>query len=173
MEQYNLMMGLLISGLECPGKDMDVFLEPLVEELLALCTGVKTFNAFSGKSFDLHAAVIWCVHDYPALSTLSDRVTRGYYACVQCDKNPCSRRIRKKICYAGHRCFLPVNHPWRRQKCFDGQIEGHGKPEEFSTEELMQQLGRVKDVRPGKHPESKKRKREADGQCWKHVSFSR
>ena len=53
MEQYNLMMGLLISGLECPGKDMDVFLEPLVEELLALWTGIQTFDAFSGKSFDL------------------------------------------------------------------------------------------------------------------------
>ena len=47
-----------------------------------------------------------------------------------------------------------MNHPWRRQKCFDGQIEGHGKPEEFSTEELLQQLERVKDVRSGKHPES-------------------
>ena len=40
VEQYNLMMGLLILGLECPGKDMDVFLEPLVEELLALWTGI-------------------------------------------------------------------------------------------------------------------------------------
>ena len=34
----------------------------------------------------------------------------------------------------------------------------------------MQQLERVKDVRPGKHPESKKRKWEADGQCWKRRS---
>uniref|UniRef100_A0A0A9PJE5 Uncharacterized protein n=1 Tax=Arundo donax TaxID=35708 RepID=A0A0A9PJE5_ARUDO len=34
----------------------------------------------------------------------------------------------------------------------------------------MQQLERVKDVRPGKHPQSKKRKRETDGQCWKRRS---
>jgi hypothetical protein len=30
----------------------------------------------------------------------------------------------------------------------------------------MQQLERANDVRPGRHPQSKKRKREVDGQCW-------
>jgi len=35
----------------------------------------------------------------------------------------------------------------------------------------MQQLERVKDVRPGKHPQSKKRKQgEDDHQCWKRRS---
>ena len=58
-----------------------------------------------------------------------------------------------------YRRFLPADHPWRRKKCFDGQVEERGKPEEFTLEELMQQLERVKDVRPGKHPQSKKRKR--------------
>ncbi|WVZ52654.1 LOW QUALITY PROTEIN: hypothetical protein U9M48_003693 [Paspalum notatum var. saurae] len=65
MEQSNFMMALLIPGKECPGKDIDVFLEPLVEELLELWKGVPTIDALSGKSFDLHAAVIWCIHDYP------------------------------------------------------------------------------------------------------------
>lgn len=171
MEQSNFMMCLLIPGKECPGKDFNVFLEPLVEELLDLWKGISTFDAVSRKTFDLHAAVIWCIHDYPALSTLSGRVTRGYYACVRCDKNPCSRRIRNKICYIGHRRFLPADHPWRRKKCFDGQVEERGRPEEFTLEELMQQLERVKDVRPGKHPQSKKRKRgEDDHQCWKRRS---
>ncbi|WVZ49373.1 hypothetical protein U9M48_000740, partial [Paspalum notatum var. saurae] len=171
MEQSNFMMSLLIPGKECPGKDFDVFLEPLIEELLELWSGVPTLDALTGKSFDLHAAVIWCIHDYPALSTLSGRVTKGYYACVRCDKNPCSRRIRYKICYIGHRRYLARNHPWRKKKDYDGQIENHDKPEEFSMDELMQQLENVKDVRPGMHPQNKKRKREAnDGQCWKRRS---
>jgi hypothetical protein len=55
-------------------------------------------------------------------------------------------------------------------KCFDGQVEDREKPEAFSTQELMQQLERVKDVRPGEHPQNKKRKREEDGQCWKRRS---
>ncbi|XP_022683065.1 uncharacterized protein LOC111257556 [Setaria italica] len=97
MEQSKFIMGLLIPGPLCPGTDFDVFLEPLIEELLDLWKGIPTLDALTDKSFDLHAAVIWCIHDYPALSTLSGRVTRGYYACVRCDKDPCSRRIRNKI----------------------------------------------------------------------------
>jgi len=116
-------MCLLIPGPACPGKDMDLFLQPLVEELLNLWSGVPTLDALTGKEFDLHAVVIWCIHDYPALSTLSGRITRGYYACVRCDKNPCSKRLRNKICYIGHRRFLLADHIWRRKKDFDGQTE--------------------------------------------------
>ena len=108
---------------------------------------------------------------YPGLSTLSGRVTRGYYACVHCDKDPCSKRIRNKICYIGHRRWLPHDHPWRKKKDYDGQIEKREKPHQFSTNELMQQLERVKEVKPGKHPNNNKRKRDAnDGQCWKKRS---
>ncbi|WVZ76715.1 hypothetical protein U9M48_024667 [Paspalum notatum var. saurae] len=82
MEQSNFMMCLLIPGKESLGKDIDLFLEPLIEELLELWRGVSILDALTGKSFDLHVAVIWCIHDYIALNTLSSRVTRGYYACV-------------------------------------------------------------------------------------------
>ena len=41
------MMSLLIPGPESPGKDFDVFMEPLVEELLQLWTGVPTYDALS------------------------------------------------------------------------------------------------------------------------------
>jgi len=131
-------MCLLIPGPSCPGKDMDLFLQPLVEELLSLWSGVPTLDALTGKEFDLHAAVIWCIHDYPALSTLSGRITRGYYACIRCDKNPCFKRLRNKICYISHRRFLPVDHIWRRKKDFDGQTEDRAQPEEFTVDELMQ-----------------------------------
>ena len=71
MEESNFMMALLIPGPTCPGKDFDVFLEPLVEDLVDLWAGVRTYDANSGKLFNLLAAVLWCIHDYPALSTLS------------------------------------------------------------------------------------------------------
>jgi len=170
MEQSNFMMCLLIPGPACPGKDMDLFLQPLVEELLNLWSGVPTLDALTGKEFDLHAVVIWCIHDYPALSTLLGRITRGYYACVRCDKNPCSKRLRNKICYIGHRRFLPADHIWRRKKDFDGQTEERAQPEEFTQDELMQQLARVEHVKPGDHPNNKKRKRVEEGQCWKRRS---
>jgi hypothetical protein len=169
MEQSNFMMGLLIPGPESPGKDIDVFLEPLVEELQLLWRGVDTYDALNPKDkFKLRAAIIWCIHDFPALHTLSGRITGGYQACVRCDKNPCSRRIRNKICYVGHRRWLPMSHSWRQCKEFDGKVETRDKPQEFTKKELMEQLEKVKDVRPGKL--EKKRKRE-EGQCWSRRSI--
>lgn len=160
MDQSNFMMSLLIPGPKSPGKDFDVFLQPLIDDLLELWKGVRTYDAFSARMFNLHAAIIWCIHDYPALSTLSGRTTRGYFACIHCDKDPLSHALRNKICYIGHRRFLPRKHPWRRSKAFNGKNETLDRPGEFSTDELLQQLEKVKDVRPGKHPQNKKRKRQ-------------
>lgn len=155
----NCFMSLLIPGPSSPGKDFDLFLEPLIEELLDLWQGVDTYDACTGNKFKLRAAVLWCIHDYPALSTLSGRTTKGYYACIHCDKNPLSRAIRNKLCYIGHRRYLPRTHAWRRSLAFDGQRENKVEPGKFTIEEVQEELEKVKDVRPGKHPATKKRKR--------------
>jgi hypothetical protein len=137
MDQSNFMMALLIPGPSSPGKDFDVFMEPLVEELLLLWAGVPTYDALKpADKFDMRAAVIWCIHDYPALHTLSGRITAGYQACVRCDKEPCSKKIRSKICFIGHRRFLPKNHSWRKSKDFNGHTGIRNKPAEFTQQEL-------------------------------------
>ena len=82
VDESNCFMSLLIPGPTSPGKDFDLFLEHLIEELLELWWGVKTLDASSGKEFTLRAVVLWCIHDYPALGTLSGRTTKGYYACI-------------------------------------------------------------------------------------------
>ena len=155
----NCFMSLLIPGPSSPGKDFDLFLEPLIEELLALWKGVSTYDAVSGKKFDLRAAVLWCIHDYPALSTLSGRTTKGYYACIHCDKNPLSRALRGKIAYIGHRRFLPKDHEWWKILAFVGCRETRDAPGKFSSKEVQEELEKVKDVRPGKHPAPAPRKR--------------
>ena len=103
-------MSLLIPGPRSAGKDFDLFLESLIEELLELWKGVSTLDAITGNKFDLRAAVLWCIHDYPALGMLSGRTTKGYYACIHCDKDPLSRGIRSKICFIGHRRYLKRTH---------------------------------------------------------------
>jgi len=102
MEESNFMMALLIPGPKSPRKDFDVFLEPLIEDLLELWKGVRTYDANTRQTFSLRAAVLWCIHDYPALSTLSGRTTKGYFACTHCDKHPLSYSLRSKIGYIGH-----------------------------------------------------------------------
>jgi hypothetical protein len=79
MEESNFIMALLILGPSSPSKDFDVFLEPLVEDLLDLWKGIQTYDALSGKMFSLCVAVLWCIHDYLALATISGRTTKGFF----------------------------------------------------------------------------------------------
>ena len=108
----NCFMSLLIPSPTSTGKDFDIFLEPLIEELKELWKGVNTFHVLhrdNKKGFTLRATVLWCIHDFPALSTLLGRTTKGYYACIYYDKNPLSRSLRKKLGYLGHHRYLPMD----------------------------------------------------------------
>lgn len=163
MDQSNLMLALLIPGPKSPGKNFDIFLEPLVDDLLELWTGVRTYDALSGKMFTLHAAVLWCIHDYPALSTLSGRTTRGYFACLHCDKHPLSVALRNKIGYIGHYRFLPRGHRLRRNNEFAKLHESNDKPGKFTAEELVAEVEKAKDGTQDPEEQSKKRKRSEKG----------
>jgi hypothetical protein len=115
MEESNFMMALLISRPSSP-RDFDIFMEPLIEELQQLWKRVWATDTLMGKGFKLRVVVLWCIHDYPALSMLYGQVAKGYFACMCCDMDPCSRRLKNKICYLGHCRFLPTNHTWRRKR---------------------------------------------------------
>jgi len=149
MDESNFIMALLIPGPHSLGKAFDVFLQPLIEELHELWSGVDTFDAMTGKEFKLRAAVLWCIHDYPALSTLSGRTTSGYFACLHCDKNPQSYAIRSKICYIGHCRFLPRGHHLRKDSDFVSLHDSSAKPGTFTIEELLEELEKVRRVRVG------------------------
>ena len=127
---------------------------------------MRTYDALSEKMFDLHAAVLWCIHDYPALSTLSGRTTRGYFACIHCDKHPLSYSLRSKIGYIGHYRFLPKGHRLRRNNEFVGLHESNDEPGKFSEKELQAELEKV---RPGIQQESRKRKHSDLGSKKDHV----
>ena len=70
-----------------------------------------------------------------------------------------SKSLRNKICYIGHRRYLPKNHKWRRSLAFDGHHEYKGEPQKLSMEETLVCLEKVKDITLGKPDGSKKRKR--------------
>ena len=64
-------MSLLIPGPNVPGKDIDVFLRPLIDELKELWNvGVETYDASTQNSFRLHAVVLWTINDFPAYENL-------------------------------------------------------------------------------------------------------
>ncbi|GJT06903.1 putative reverse transcriptase domain-containing protein [Tanacetum coccineum] len=98
---FTELLGLLKKMLPA-GNDIDVFLEPLVDDLHTLFeTGADTYDA-------------------PQKKTL---IRKG---CVVCGKDTHCVRLSasSKQSYAGHIRYLPYNHPFRRQKkAFNGQQE--------------------------------------------------
>jgi hypothetical protein len=54
-------------------------MEPLIEELHQLWKVVWAIGAIEGKGFKLRVAVLWCIHDYPALSTLSSESRKAIW----------------------------------------------------------------------------------------------
>ncbi|XP_072060383.1 uncharacterized protein [Arachis hypogaea] len=120
------------NGQTSPGNDIDVYLQPLIEELKELWElGVETYDAARNKTFQMHAALLWIISDFPPYAMLSGWSTKGKLACPSCNYGTCSSYLThsQKMCYMGHRVFLPEEHPWRTNKrSFNGKEEHRKAP---------------------------------------------
>ncbi|KAI5316571.1 hypothetical protein L3X38_036278 [Prunus dulcis] len=136
-----MMLTLLISDPKQPGNDIDVYLEPLIDDLKSLWVGIRgVYDAHNGEYFTLKAALMWTINDFPAYGNLSGCVVKGYKACPICGDDTPSHRLKNghKICYIGHRKWLPINHPYRRQRAaFNGKPEYGIPPEPLTGEEVL------------------------------------
>ncbi|KAI5317428.1 hypothetical protein L3X38_037135 [Prunus dulcis] len=136
-----MMLTLLISGPKQPGNDIDVYLEPLIDELKSLWVGIRgVYDAHNGEYFTLRPALMWTINDFPAYGNLSGCVVKGYKACLICGDDTPSRRLKNghKICYIGHRKWLPINHPYRRQRAaFNGKPEYGIPPKPLTGKEVL------------------------------------
>ena len=61
-------------------------------------------------------------------------------------------RVRGKIAYFGHRCFLPMTHRMRRSKKFNGKVDMRFPPRRFSTKDIFRQMTQLPKTLSGKHP---------------------
>ncbi|KAL0333115.1 UNVERIFIED_CONTAM: hypothetical protein Scaly_2213000 [Sesamum calycinum] len=60
-------LSMLIPGPTSPGNDIDIFLEPLIDELKELWdNGIETYDASTSAKFSLRAAMLWTINDLPA-----------------------------------------------------------------------------------------------------------
>jgi hypothetical protein len=136
LKQPYWMMSMLIPGPKSPGQNIDVYLQPLIDELLELwVTGVETWDEKEKKNFTLHAILLWTINDFPAYAMLSGWSTKGKFACPYCHRHTDYLWLKygSKHCYMGHRRFLPSNHKWRRNKVsFNNKVETREAPEPLS-----------------------------------------
>lgn len=144
MKKPFILLSMIIPGPKSPGDAIDVFLQPLIEELKEQWEiGVDTYDASKKEFFKMHAAILWTINDFPAYGSLSGWSTRGKWACPCCNNETWHMHLKNshKFCYMGHRRWLNMNHRWRKDKMrFDGRVEYRDKPPVLSGFDILQQL---------------------------------
>ncbi|GJV66867.1 retrovirus-related pol polyprotein from transposon TNT 1-94 [Tanacetum coccineum] len=68
MKEGVIFLTLIIPGPHSPGKNIDVYLRPLIEELKILWKkdGVPTYDVSTEQNFQMRAALLWTINDFPA-----------------------------------------------------------------------------------------------------------
>ena len=118
--QQFMFLTMLIPGPKGPKKEIDVYLEPLIEELQLLWNeGVETYDASSKTNFTMRASLLWTISDFPAYAMLSGWSTHGKLACPYCmdeTKTFYLKNSGKCSFFDCHRWFLPERQLFWRQK---------------------------------------------------------
>ena len=72
--------------MEKGGNDIDVYLKPLIEDLLLLWKeeGVRMWDAHAEEHFNLRALLFVTTNNWAALSNLSDHSNKDYKTCTHC-----------------------------------------------------------------------------------------
>ncbi|GKA82210.1 putative transposon, En/Spm-like protein [Tanacetum coccineum] len=140
-------INLLVLISRYPGNDIDVFLEPLVDDLHTLFeTGVDMYDASIKDNFNLRVVMLWTINDCPALGTLCGCPYSGFKGCVECgkDTNYVILSTSSKQSYVGHRRYLPYNHLFIKQKkAFNGQKEFLQAPILMTGEQIYNEVKHI------------------------------
>ncbi|XP_074346491.1 uncharacterized protein LOC141685277 [Apium graveolens] len=137
-----MMLTLLVSGPHEPGNNMDVYLQPMIDDLKSLWEEGEPdgFDANTKTYFTLRAMLLWKINDFPAYGNLFGCANKGYMACPVCCEDTIAKYLThsRKMCYQGHYRYLPRHHPYRRQKTsFNGEQENGHARQPLSREEVL------------------------------------
>jgi hypothetical protein len=103
-----LLLTILISGPKQSGIDIDVFLEPLMQEMERLWRyGEPMYDAFQWEDFICKAIIFVTTNDYPTLFALPGQF-KGKTRCLVCLDGTKWVFLdgSRKIVYIRNRCFL-------------------------------------------------------------------
>nr|GEZ38870.1 hypothetical protein [Tanacetum cinerariifolium] len=115
-----------------PGNDIDVYLRPLIDDMINLSeTDVEIYDTYRKERFQLFAMIYCTINDFPSYGNLSGYGTKREKACPVCKNGTHSRWLTncRKTIYMGHRRALHRHHPYRKKEnLFDGTSEDRSMP---------------------------------------------
>lgn len=120
MKAEHMFLTVLVPGPDNPKNQLDVYLQPLIAELKQLWeVGVNSYDISKKQNFQLRAALMWTISDFPAYSMLSGWGTAGRLACPHCMNETDAFTLKcshKQSWFDNHRKFLPPDHVYRRNR---------------------------------------------------------
>ena len=146
MTREYMFLTLIIPGPSNPKGKIDVYLQPLIDELKLLWDeGIPTYDASLRQNFCMHAALLWTINDFPAYSMLSGWTTMGRLSCPICMENSKAFQLkygRKTSFFDCHRQFLPNNHQFRRNRdsFYKNRVERSKPPPRLSGDEVLHRV---------------------------------
>jgi len=124
-----------------PKNEIDVFLQPVIDELKMLWNeGVDMYDIHANQTFKMKAASMWTINDFPVYGMLSGWSTHGPLSCPICQDQMRESYLEhghKMSWFDCHRCFLPRNHVFRRNRnAFTWVRVVHSQPPQRLTPEM-------------------------------------
>ena len=85
MQRKNIFLTLIIPGPNYPGKNMNVYMQPLKDELQeAWDNGFKTYDAYRKRNFIMRVWYMYSTHDLPAYALFVGWCVHGRFPCPTC-----------------------------------------------------------------------------------------
>ena len=146
MKEAYMFLTVIVQGPKNPKQGIDVFLQPLISELLQLWeVGMLTYDVPLKQNFMMRAALIWTVSGFPAYAMLSGWSTAGKLACPYCGNDSDAFYLAngcKISWFDNHRKFLLPNHPFRcnKQRFLKNKVVLAPPPRNRSGEDVLQEI---------------------------------
>jgi hypothetical protein len=136
----------LISNPKQAGIDIDVFLEPLMDDMQKLWEhGVNVWDEYKKEHLNLKALIFCKINDNPARSALIGQV-KGKIGCVICMDQTESIYLlsSSKLVYMRYRRFLPPKHRYRQwRSSFDGTIKSGEAPKHRDGKFMIEMIKNI------------------------------
>lgn len=120
MTKPYMFLSCIVPGKDNPKGKIDVYLQPLIDDLKHLWSdGVWTFDVSKKQNFLMRACLMWTINDFPAYGMLSGWGTQGRLACPYYMHETKAFTLHfgnKRSWFDCHRPFLPADHCFRRSK---------------------------------------------------------
>jgi len=133
-------LSVLVPGPKHPKKNLDIYLQPLIKELVSLwIDGEEAYDKSKKKKFTMRVALTWAISDFSTYGMLSVWMTHGLLSCPYCLDNTISFWLpneRKHSWFDCHGMFLPLGHMYMQNvQAFRGGKEVRDDPPLWWTRE--------------------------------------